>query len=253
VPWTAGATLDDIRLAARSTEKGSFEIDRVQLRRLPPGPASPRRRGGGLPLGVALPHLGPWVLGVTFPRHDQVDPQRPGVALGLYALLGPVTRTAGPAVAYPAIYPDRHPYYPVDLGLDRAGIGVAPDDNRTSFEAMFPGSPESGTNSVPFMFTLYAQGGLLVALLGAFLTGAGWRLAWNLCGEGHGRSLEMAWAGGLVIVFGVFIAGDSVRNSLLAYYGLLWPGLFVLIVAGLRGYLSVRPLPHFRARTRRRD
>jgi hypothetical protein len=239
VPWTANDALTDLRLAARTTRRGSFEIDRVQLRRFPRAPAGSSRGGGGLPLGVGL-YFAPRGLGVTFPRPGELDPKRPGVALGLYALLGPVTRTSGPAVAYPAIFPNRRPYYPVDLGLDAVGIGVAPDDNRTSFEEMFPGSPRSGTNSVPFMFTLYSQGGVLIALLGALLTGAAWRVSWKLCGDGRCNSLETAWAGALVTVFGVFIAGDSVRNSLLAYYGLLWPALFVLLVALVRRISRLR-------------
>ena len=175
------------------------------------------------------------------------------MALGLFALLGPITRTSAPAIAYPAIYPDSRPYYPVDLGLDAVGVGVAPDDNRTSFEEMFPGSAPSGTNSVPFMFTLYSQGGVLVALLGALLIGAAWRVAWKLCGDGRWNSLETAWAGALVIVFGVFIAGDSVRNSLLAYYGLLWPALLVLLVAWVRHHPPIALITELRTRMRQTD
>jgi hypothetical protein len=163
---------------------------------------------------------------VTFPSYaDAVSHRRTYNSLPLLFLLAPVTRTPGPAVAYPALYPGRHAYYSVDLGLWVAGIGNAPNDNQTSFRLLFP-NVSSGTNSVPFMFVLYSQGGLLVALAGAFIVGVAWRLAWislsRIVTTGAG-----ACGAALLVLFGINIAQDSVMNSLLVSYGIVWPALVV--------------------------
>jgi hypothetical protein len=147
------------------------------------------------------------------------------------------TRTSGPAIAYPAIYPKRHAYYRVDLGLDAIGFGLAPDDNVTSYRELFPNNTAGGTGSVPYMFTLYSQGGVWVALVGSLLVGVLWRIASLRTVERRNVTVLTSWAGALVIAFGVFIAGDSVRNSILASYGILVPGVIVAALAGLRRIL----------------
>ena len=47
----------------------------------------------------------------------------------------------------------------------------------SSFKLLFP-SVSAGTNSVPFMFGLYSEGGLVIALVAAVVVGMAWRLAW---------------------------------------------------------------------------
>src|SRR5438874_1094130 len=82
-----------------------------------------------------------------------------------------------PAVEYPAIFPDRHPYYEPDLGLDLIGAGTAADDNKVVWNQLFLHQP-GGNTTVPYMFAFFAQGGIGVALLGSLLVGLLWRPLW---------------------------------------------------------------------------
>ncbi len=139
--------------------------------------------------------------------------------------LGGLTRTAGPAIAYPAIYPALHPFYRVDLGLDLIGRGEQPDDNRSSWVAMF--GEREGVNVVPYPFAFYAQGGLVVALVLSLVLGGLLRAGWLLLYI-RAAGLAAACGGALVLLTCVLAGTDSVRNALLASYGTVWPLLGVL-------------------------
>jgi hypothetical protein len=171
---------------------------------------------------------------VTFPDPGAVLGDAPSSILLASPVIGFLTRTAGPAISYPALYPHVFPYEPLDLGLDLIGIGQAADDNITSWKAMFPLTP-GGANAVPFMFALYAQGGVAVALVGAFVVGCLWWMLWMAAQQQEELLVyRPAWMA-LTVMFGVSLAGDSLRDALLAGYGIVWPlaGL-VLIAAGRR-------------------
>jgi hypothetical protein len=157
--------------------------------------------------------------------------------------LGPTTRLAGPAIAYAALYPARHPFYPPDLALDVLGIGAAPDDNQTSWALLFPDNP-GGTNSVPFAFVFYTQGGLVTAILGTLLLGILLGSAWRLVGGGRRGGGAAASLAALIIIFSVLVAGDSARNAAISSYGVVWPALAVGAVMGAaRGLRWARMRP----------
>jgi hypothetical protein len=180
------------------------------------------------------------------------DPNRPAVlgpgtdrtrGLVLYALLAPVTRTSAPALYYPVVYPDQHPYYGLDVGQDVLGIGAMPDDNIVVWRQLNPDL--DGTITVPFQFSLYSQVGLLGALVSSFVVGVLLALAWRCARSGfwprEWRSLLTA----LMLLLAIYLAIDSARNSTLVSYGVVWPVLFVL------GTIGVSQLVATRTRSRR--
>ena len=239
--WTPEEHVDDITIALRPEEPGHVVIDDVRFG--PAGSKTPapepkrKRRGGGTATLIAPP------LATQFPSRDQLDSRPRAETLFFYALLGPITRTAGPAVAYPTLYPDKHPYYPIDLGLDVAGIiDTAPNDNVTSFDLMFPSVSSTGSNNVPYPFVLYSQGGVLVALIGSVVLGVLWGLLWRLTAW-MPRGMETAGLQTLLVVAGVFLAGNAWRNSVFASYGLGWPALVLLAVMVARIVLLRRVRP----------
>ena len=137
-------------------------------------------------------------------------------------------RYAVSAIEYAVVFPRILPYYHVDLGLDILGIGRMPDDSIQVPQVWEPGS--TYTVSVPFHFVLYSQGGVLVALAGSVILGAVLGASWAaVLAEPHLMATR-SLLGALVILFGAFLAMDSVRNAVTASYGLAWG---VLMVAGL--------------------
>ena len=81
-------------------------------------PAAPADRTPALIVRPKLPAV------VSFDRH--IVPARTGQAMALYVLFAPLTRTSVPAIAYAQAFPDRIPYYHLDLALDILGIGRMP-------------------------------------------------------------------------------------------------------------------------------
>lgn len=147
-------------------------------------------------------------------------------AIVLYSLISPLTRTSAPALYYPVVYPDEHPFHPIDLGQDVLGFGAMPDDNVVVWRYMNPTIP--GTTTAPFQFVLYSQGGLPVALLGSALAGLLLALLWRLVRSPGLGSTWSALLGSMVLLLGVYLAIDSPRNSTLVSYGVVWGFLFVL-------------------------
>jgi hypothetical protein len=135
-------------------------------------------------------------------------------------------RTPLPALMYPALYPDRSPFFGTDLGLDVFGIGRMPWDNIQVHRLLWP-AIDGGTVMVPFQFGSYSQSGLGGAL-GESLA-VGFCLAWIWV---RVRSMsspdEAAAAAALVLILAVYLAGDSIRNSLIASYGVFWGLAFLL-------------------------
>ena len=147
-------------------------------------------------------------------------------AVVAYAALAPLTRTAGPSIYYPVVFPDEHPYYGLDLGQDVLGVGDAPDDNRVIWDRMNRGV--EGSVATPFQFALYSQVGLLPTLALSVLIGFLVALAWRMAHDPRWPRLWSALLSSLVTLLGIYLAIESPRNSILVSYGVAWGFLFVL-------------------------
>lgn len=146
-----------------------------------------------------------------------------------YALLSPFTRTALPAFYYSTVFPGHHPYFGMDWGLDILGFGSMPNDNYVVWNVMYPRMP-GGSVSAPFQFILFSQVGLAGALLASFVAGALLAGLWRLVLHARVDGALRAMAGALILLFAVYIAIDSPRNSVVASYGLMWGGWAVLFI-----------------------
>ncbi len=145
----------------------------------------------------------------------------------LYTAMAPFTRASVPALYYPVIYPAHHAFYGPDFGQDIVGIGQYPDDNLVVWHYINGGT--AGNTAVPFQFTLYSEDGIVGALLASSLIGAALALGWRLR-----RRLPRAWSGllgSMVLIFAAFLAEDSLRNSLLVSYGVIYGLLFLAVMA----------------------
>jgi hypothetical protein len=239
-------TVDDVRL--QSVQTGSCQDFKVVAGRLgdsrPTRPSVPPIDFVAPDSSFNRPTVTPTGAVVTFPDPTVPTTESATSIKVLSPVVGILTRTAGPAISYPTLYPRVFPYEPIDTGLDLLGLGRAADDNVTSWKGLFPLTP-GGANAVPFMFALYAQGGITVALVGALILGALWWALW-LVSHLHEDLLiyRPIWLG-LVVLFGVSLAGDSLRDALLASYGIAWPLGGLVSVAVTR-----RAWRHFRERSR---
>lgn len=159
-------------------------------------------------------------------------------AIALYTLFAPLTRTSISALIYPAVFPRRQPYYHVDLGQDILGAGEMPDDNLIVYRTLWP-NHERGSIAAPFQVVLYSQGGPIVALIGSLIAGFVISVAWVLVLRQLRPTIEMSLFGGLVITFSVFLAIDSVRNSITVSYGMAW-GVILLPLLSVGNALFAR-------------
>ncbi len=147
----------------------------------------------------------------------------------LYAAMAPFTRASVPALYYPVIFPAHHHFYGPDIGQDVVGIGKYPDDNLVVWH--YINGAAAGNTAVPFQFTLYSEDGIVGALLAGPLIGSVLAFAWRLR-----RRLPTEWAalwGSMVLIFATFLAEDSLRNSVLVSYGVLYGVLFLVAMACL--------------------
>lgn len=139
--------------------------------------------------------------------------------VALYALMAPVTRTSASALYYPVIFPEHRAFYGLDLGQDILGFGQMPDDTIVVWRHMNPDIP--GSTAAPFQFVLYSQIGLVGALAGSLLIGLGIGCAWSLS-QSLAPIVLKALSGSGVVLLAVYIAVDSLRNSVTASYGIMW-------------------------------
>ncbi len=153
-------------------------------------------------------------------------------AVALYALFSPLTRTSISALAYPVVFPAMHPYYRVDFGQDVLGFGGMPDDNLVVYQVLWPEHPR-GLIAAPFQFVLYTQGGVFVALVGSFITGLLLAVGWTALVSQRRPGAAACVCGALLIVLGIFVAIDSLRNALIVSYGVLWGigAIFAIAIA----------------------
>jgi hypothetical protein len=147
-------------------------------------------------------------------------------AVILYTLLSPFTRTSISAVVYPVVFPDWHPFFHVDLGLDVLRIGTMPDDNVVVYRFLWP-MHHRGQIGAPFHVVLYSQGGMWVALGGAFAAGLCLSRCWMILIARERPAVGASLISGLLITFSVFLAIDSIRNSMIVSYGVMWGALSI--------------------------
>ncbi len=142
-----------------------------------------------------------------------------------YAALAPMTRTSLPAMHYPIVFPERHPYYGLDFGKDILGFGGMPDDNLVIWKHMYPSLP--GAAGAPYQFALYSQVGVVWALFLCFVVGAVLGGMWKIILAGDISLVWRSLMGSVLLLFSIYLAIDSIRGSLLASYGLIWAWLFI--------------------------
>jgi hypothetical protein len=171
-------------------------------------------------------------------------------ALVVYSLFSPITRSSVPALYYPLVFPRVHGWFHLDLGLDILGYGTMPNDNVVVWNAINPTIP--GTVMVPYNFVLFSQGGVLPALLGSLVIGFALGLVWAAVIAGRLRRPWRELVGALVVLFAIYIAIDSLRDSLTVSYGLVWGFLFLGLIALARGIvLRIRAALHGASSLRR--
>jgi hypothetical protein len=187
-------------------------------------PGSPPRVSPGI-LSSAPSPVSPVI--VKFDK--QPNPLRSGQGVVLYAVFSPLTRTSVPAIAYAELFPEKVPFYHVDVALDMLGFGRMPDDNLVVNDILWP-YQKGGSVAVPFHFVLYSQGGLPVALLGSFLVGSFFSAVWYPLSRSRRLSMTGSLLAGLVLTFAWLNAIDSLRNNFLASYGMFWGALPVVVI-----------------------
>jgi len=143
-----------------------------------------------------------------------------------YAVLAPMTRTSLPAMYYPIVFPERHAYYGLDFGQDILGFGGMPDDNLVIWKHMYPNLP--GAAGAPYQFALYSQVGVVWALILCSMVGAALGVMWRIILADDISRIWRSLMGSALMLFSIYLAIDSIRNSLLASYGLIWAWLFIV-------------------------
>lgn len=146
-----------------------------------------------------------------------------------YTLMAPVTRTSIPSLYYVKVYPEQHPYYGFDWGQDILGYGNMPDDNTVVWHAINPDLP--GGVTAPFQFALYSQVGLSGSLIGSFLIGVLLCLVWQLFLQAPWPTLIRSLLASICVLYSIYITMDSLRNSLLAAYGMIWGVVLISLIA----------------------
>jgi hypothetical protein len=187
-------------------------------------PGSPPRVSPGI-LSSAPSPVSPVI--VKFDK--QPNPLRSGKGVVLYAIFSPLTRTSVPAIAYAELFPQKVPFYHVDVALDMLGLGRMPDDNLVVNDILWP-YQKGGSVAVPFHFVLYSQGGLPIALLGSFLVGSFFSAVWYPLSRSRRLSMTGSLLAGLLLTFAWLNAIDSLRNNFLASYGVFWGALPVVVI-----------------------
>jgi len=148
-----------------------------------------------------------------------------GAHIFAYAALAPMTRTSLPAMHYPKVFPHWHDYYGLDIGLDILGFGGMPDDNMVIWKHMYPNLP--GAAGAPYQFALYSQVGVIWSLILCTIVGVALGVVWQIILADDNSPVRRSMMGSALILFSIYLAIDSIRNSLLSSYGLIWAWVFI--------------------------
>lgn len=175
-------------------------------------------------------HTTPGAPSVTQPQLQQLARQigfhTRGDSIFVYALISPLTRSSAPALWYPVIFPHKHSYYHLDAGQDILGYGAMPDDNIVVWNYLNPNLP-GGTEMVPYQFVLYSQGGTALAIGLSLVLGALLAAVWRATQSARVPRPWDALLGALTVLLAVYLGIDSLRNSVLVSYGVIWGFVFV--------------------------
>lgn len=153
----------------------------------------------------------------------------------LYAINSVIFRTSAPAIYYPTVFPDEHPYYGIDLPFDN----FSPDDNRVVWHAMWPKTP-GGSVMTPIQFAFFAQAGLAGSIGLSAVAGVLLALLWKVCLRGGLHDEIFATGAALVVMLAIFFATDRARDSIAASYGLVWGGALLTLILVGRKYCGTR-------------
>ena len=107
-----------------------------------------------------------------------------------------------------------------------------PNDNHVVWDHLNPKLP-GGSVAAPFQFVLYSQVGLVGALLGSSIIGLLLGLSWRAVEMGVPDAVWRSLLGTMILLFSIYLAIDSVRNSLIVSYGVLWGVAFILAMYGV--------------------
>lgn len=155
----------------------------------------------------------------SFDIHDQ------DTRVFLYAVMAPLSRTSIPALYYPVVFPEHHPFYGLYFGQNFLRLGKVPDDNIVVWDYMNPGIP--GATAAPFQFAFYSQLGLIGALIASGIVGLGLAILWTLTRSGGVSEPWRSLLGSLTMLAAIYLALDSLHNEIIASYGVSWGLLFV--------------------------
>jgi uncharacterized YccA/Bax inhibitor family protein len=107
-----------------------------------------------------------------------------------------------------------------------------PDDNIVVWRYLNPNLP-GGTEMVPYQFVLFSQISTAGAVAASLIVGALLALVWF---GSQARLVPRPWnglLGALILLLAAYLGIDSLRNSLIVSYGVVWGAVFVGAVAGL--------------------
>jgi len=144
-----------------------------------------------------------------------------------YAGSSILMRLAPGLINYVAVFPNKHPFYEIDLG-PWFRRGAAPDEAAVIWSEMYP--TMAGNSAAPMNFVFYSQGGAVVSLIASAIVGAAIGALWQIALGCIGAHLLRSALGGILIAFSFHLSIDSLRNSVIVSYGYAWPVLFVLAV-----------------------
>ncbi|WP_374079914.1 hypothetical protein [Bdellovibrio bacteriovorus] len=136
-------------------------------------------------------------------------------------LMAPISalifRVSYPSIFYIKAYPEVYPHYGLDLVFNK----VKWTDNTDVWKLMWP-DIEGGAVAAPMQFVFYAQAGVSGAVAMSTLAGVLLAFLWWWVSIGGFRNPVRSVQGSLILLFAMFLSMDSLRNSLLATYGVIW-------------------------------
>ena len=160
--------------------------------------------------------------------HSLVDSTPTPPANLAFVLHSITSRSALPSFYYVANFPSTTPYTGVNVPF--LGTSSGKFHNHLVNESMYPG--ELGTSYSGWAFALYSEAGLLWAIVGSMLLGAGVGAWWTMCCRILCAELLVV-AQALVISFLLLLNTDDWVNNAVSSYGILYPTVVLIIINGI--------------------
>jgi len=178
-----------------------------------------------LPSGPDTVEAAPMIDGTATSWHEMVDSWQQPPPIVRFWMHSLTSRSALPSFYYVHAFPTTIPF----TGINVPFIGTSTRTFHTNLvnEAMFPA--QQGSSYSGWAFALYAEAGLVWALVGTALLGAGIGIAWNACGRMLTAERRlMAWL--LLVSFLVLLNTDDWVNNAVSSYGILYPLLMLAML-----------------------